>query len=256
MVHALTRRHGRIAALARGAHRPTSGYFAVLDLFDTLELAWRPRRGGALAELSRGALHTRRHRLARDPSRYRAALAALELAELGSRPGQPEPQLFGLLERALDRLAEGRASPLAARLAFELAFLDLHGLLPALGRCAACGRAAPPPDPRQPRVAFSAGAGGRLCPPCAAEAKAAGRRVGTLPLDTLEAAAAALDAERRGAPPPALEEELAVRTLDWVGRFTGYHLEDRPRSHRAFLAAPDRNARTPAAGRNPRPHPP
>jgi hypothetical protein len=37
--------------------------------------------------------------------------------------------------------------------------------------------------------------------------------------------------------------ELVARARDFVGRFLDYHLEARPKSHRTFLAAPDRNRR-------------
>ena len=40
VVHALTRAHGRVALLARGAYRPKSAYCGVLDLFDKHDL-WK-----------------------------------------------------------------------------------------------------------------------------------------------------------------------------------------------------------------------
>src|SRR5688572_21417940 len=60
VVHVITARHGRVHLLARGAYRTTSRYFAVLDLFDELELEWdaSPRR--ELQLLRSGTVHERR----------------------------------------------------------------------------------------------------------------------------------------------------------------------------------------------------
>ena len=55
-----TRQHGKIGLLARGAHRPKSRFYCVLDHFDTLELTWKEQRGRELQELREGDIHTRR----------------------------------------------------------------------------------------------------------------------------------------------------------------------------------------------------
>jgi hypothetical protein len=90
-------------------------------------------------------------------------------------------------------------------------------------------------------VAFSAGAGGRLCEPCAAEARRSGRRVGTLPTGVLEAA-------QRLSRPEALTDTDAApgageleSLRDFVARFLEYHLQGRPKSYREFLRTPNRN---------------
>jgi DNA repair protein RecO len=239
----LTREHGRVHLLARGAHRPRSRFFAVLDLFDTLELGWSEHPHRELAELRAGDVARRRRGVTRSLERYRAGASILELAELGSHPHQADPALFDLVERALDALADERRPPARTLVVFELGFLQNHGLAPALVRCAACGGAAPPlPGPRDaaPRAAFSATSGGRLCARCAELARAGGRRVGTLPVDVLEAA----EGLRRGdAPAAPLDPGLLTRVRDFVERFLCTHLDSLPRSFQRFLAAPNRNAR-------------
>jgi len=236
VVQLLTERAGRVHVLAKGAYRTTSRYFAVLDLFDTLELEWSESRSSDLGLLRSGAIAHRRRGLTRDLDAYRAALTALELCELAARPGQGEGGLFRLLDGFLDGLEDG-ADPGLALVVFELRFLQNLGLAPALQRCAACGDEAPPVGTG--RAAFSAGAGGRLCRPHAEEMRAAGRRVGTMPTDVLETAASLLAGST-----PTTTQDLCERLLDFVGRFLDYHLESRPASHRRFLAAPNRNART------------
>lgn len=247
VVQVLTRRHGRVHLLAKGAYRPTSRYFAVLDLFDTLELEWSRQRGAELGLLRRGTITRRARRVTGDLPRYRAALAMTELAEIASRPGQDERALFELLERGLVALEEPATPADRVSVVFELGFLQNLGLTPALTACAACG--GPAPAGRGDRVAFSAGAGGRLCGVHAEEARASGRRVGTLPLPVLAAADALSRPQPSHAPHGDLDPRLLERVRDFVGRFLDYHLETRPKSHRHFLSAPNRNA--PGAGAPP-----
>lgn len=255
VLQVLARESGRVHLIAKGAYRPTSRYFAALDLFDTLELTWSEQRGRELQTLSAATIRERRAGLARDGRRYRAALTALELAGAAAREGRPERGLFDLTRAVLDALGDPELPPDAALVAFELGFLDELGLAPALLACAACGRPATRRSGSQgargkaaagPRSDFSAGAGGRLCGACAREARAAGRRVGTLPLDVLELAARLAegspgDVARLRAALSGSDAAGLVRTRDFVARFLEYHLEARPRSYRRLLAAGHRN---------------
>lgn len=238
VVQTFTRRHGRVHLIAKGAYRATSRYFCVLDFFDTLDVEWSEGRGEALGILRWGTVLERRKTIAEDLERYRAALAMLELTELAGRPGQSELRLFDLLRSGLDALAVGRA-PNLALVVFELGFLQNLGLSPALDACAACGRTAAPVTPDGLRAAFSAGAGGRLCRPCAEEAKRAGRRVGTLPVAILSATK---DLAERGATDRDPSPDVLLRVRDLLERFLDYHLETRPKTSRAFLSVPNRNA--------------
>lgn len=236
-VSVLTSRHGLVRLLARGLHRPRSRFFALLDFFDELELEWSPSKRSELAMLRTGSLVVRRRGITRDLSRYSAAGSLLELASLGSRPGQVEAALFEHLSRALDELNSSDGQPDDVRIRFQLGFLRHHGLFPALETCAACGGEAPATGRPPGRVGFSAGAGGRLCVRCATEAHASGRRVGTLPLDVLVTAAKMDRGEACDGSP-----SLLLRVRDFVERFLDYHLEARPRSHQEFLARTNRNA--------------
>jgi DNA repair protein RecO len=242
--HALTRASGRVHVLAKGAYRPSSRYYAALDLFDTLELEWSATAGRELGVLVAASIETRRAAIPRDLEAFRAATTALELAALGSHEGSADPALFDALERTLDSLAAG-IGPQAALVEFELAFLHNLGLAPALSACASCGGVAPPLEqgsPADARVAFSASSGGRLCTACAIAARAAGRRVGTLPAAVLEQAAAILAGRTRA---DELPHEALERVRDFVARFLEVQLESRPASYRRFLSASNRNAARP-----------
>ncbi len=159
---------------------------------------------------------------------------------------------------------------------YELRLLQALGLEPALAVCAACGQAAPavsgirgqgpparvdqvpatgaePSPTAEPRAPFAPQAGGRLCPRHAAEAHAAGLRVGTLPVHILDGAHALVHGQghaasdqggsRPHAASAAAEHEFGERILDFAGRFLDHQLETRPKSHAEFLGAPDRNRR-------------
>ena len=242
VLHVLTREHGRVHLIAKGAYRPTSRYYAALDLFDTLELGWQYTAGRELQVLREATISVRRHTLALDLERYAAALTVLELAALGAPENASAHELFDDTSRALDALRTARSASLTL-IEFELRLLHNLGLAPALLRCAACGGAAPPlerEDDGDERAAFSAGAGGRFCSSCAAEARAAGRRVGTLPTRVL-ALAHACEAGARGVAAPEYDALELEHARDAVARFLEYHLEGRPVSYRQFLAVPNRN---------------
>jgi len=252
VVHALTRSHGRVQLIAKGAHRPKSRYVGVLDLFDTLELDWSGGRNSDLGTLREGALCVRRRGLTRSLPAYRSASTVVELLDIATRAGAADDSLFQLGEQALDALDTAESGHAGVLAGFELHLLDQLGLAPALGTCASCGGPAGPVDPRasEPRVPFSATAGGRLCAKHANEAHSAGVRVGTLPEAILVAAGAALRSPLDGPDLAAWPPDLAERVLDFAGRFLDHHLETRPKSHATFLSAPDRN-RSAARTRHP-----
>jgi len=265
VVHALTESGDRVQLIAKGAYRPKSRYAGVLDWFDTLRLGWvMPRKEGAdLGILHVGSVEVRRRLITRSIAAYRGAQTMVELIDVCTRSSAAERGLYRLLEAGLDALNVEQPRVLELLSAFELHLLAELGLPPALRVCAVCGGEAPEvvvPGGTEPRAAFSAQLGGRLCPYHAEEAHRQGARVGTMPRRVLETAAdwlerpfpvagAASPLPRAGHEPSTLANDpplagLAERVLDFTGRFLDHHLETRPRSHARFLSAPDRNRRT------------
>lgn len=241
VVHALTREHGRVHLLAKGAYRMRSRLFGVLDLFDTLHLSWSERPGVELGNLEEAQLLERRQRLAHNLESYRAALTVLELASLAAPERAACRELFELCRASLHALGS-TGSPALTLVEFELALLHNLGLEPALEACASCGGAAPATDTADPaaaRVEFSAAAGGRLCAECARRWRDSGGRVGTLPVDVLEFSAAL----RRPSDARAAPSELLERAHDFAARFLRHQLDCQPKSYRVFLSAPHRNRR-------------
>jgi DNA repair protein RecO (recombination protein O) len=234
LVHALTPRFGRVAVLAKGAYRLRSGYFGVLDFFDTLELTWRPSRTD-LGTLSAARILRRRRAVSTDLARYRAGLSTLELARRGAREGSPESPLFEALENALEGLGTTAADPGLILIAFDLAWLAQAGLAPACNHCAACGRSSQSPK-RGPQAFFSHARGGLLCSSCRVPPRGPGERIDALPWKVVEAAH---DLSRT--PIEHLEQvrrspQVTQGVAQLVTRFLEYHLERRLKSRRSTLA--------------------
>jgi DNA repair protein RecO (recombination protein O) len=234
VLHLLTPESGRVALLAKGAYRPSSAFFAVFDLFDTLDVRWSARAPRELGLVTRAALSTRRPALAGDLERYRIALGLLELAHLSAREEHEERVLFRWLEGALDLLQGGQANPAVAAVAADLALLDANGLAPALGTCASCGRKC---EERSGRVPFSTALGGRLCPACAAGAGARSAARESLPLNVLRVAESLMVATPAMLEHIRIEAGLLQRVRAFVASFLEYHLETRLRSRQGNSAA-------------------
>ena len=229
LVHLLTPGHGRISAIAKGAYRPSSGFCGVLDLFDTLRVRWTRADARSLAVVTGARIVERRRELTADLSRYRSALAVLELAHVAAREEHEERALFGLVEEALECMARSRVGPGLAQLAFDLAFLRLAGLSPALETCAACGRK---PEGRPASVPFSALLGGRLCASCARAARSHGRSIGSLPLNVVRVASSLMHSPPSMLEKIQLDRPLEERVRGFVERFLETHLETQLRARR------------------------
>ena len=256
LVHALSEHHGRVALLAKGAYRLRSGFFGVLDLFDTLELEWKPPKetenqkganrgdmqasGERLGTLSKARILVRRRALSQNLARYRSASTMLELARLGSMEEGPERELFQSLDSALDGLCHPRSDPLVAQLSFDLAFLSRMGIAPALGHCASCGRSSHGGNLR-PKAHFSHLRGGLLCSACSetgvsSQQRVHGDRVETLPWEWVRAAQALSDrAESQDPKDPALlqkdtPKEIQTALARLITTYLEHHLERRFKS--------------------------
>lgn len=167
VIHWLTEDRGRISTVAKGAMRPRNAMLGQFDQLYTCELVYyaHDREAAYITrELSPLAV---RARLRRD---WRAALAGLYLCDLALRatPAHvPAPELYRLLEEALDVLdTHGWLEPLP--LLFELRLLALLGLAPRFDRCATCDR----PLEAGVRTFFEVRRGGMVCARCAPDTAA------------------------------------------------------------------------------------
>ncbi len=222
IVRLLTREHGLLSALARGARRAKSATGAGLDLFAVGVAAVRMKPSTDLHNLTNFDLTRAHPHVAADVARFGAASALAELA-LKCAPAEPHPELFERLEEGLDALdrageSEGETAALAAcwRLVGAL------GFEPALDRCAVCG------VPVEAPVTFSAAQGGALCKAHRGDGE---RHTRLAPADR-DALAALLDGRW---PDPPLDARHAAAHRRLLMTFIRHHLaEDRPLPALAF----------------------
>jgi DNA repair protein RecO (recombination protein O) len=208
IVETLTRDHGRVAMVARGAKRRSSQLRGLLSPFSALALGWSGRgevKTLVRAEWTGGLV----------PLRGDALLAGFYLNELVVRllaRADPHPALFIAYAQALGALAGGRGRPDLALREFELELLRQTGHLPALDVCAV-GKAVAPTaryrvDPQRGLVAVDGDGEGISVSGATALAMAAGDLAG---------------------PGVAAEARAMLRLI------IRYHLEGRPLNTRRIL---------------------
>jgi DNA repair protein RecO (recombination protein O) len=178
ILHLYSEDRGRLGAIAKGVRRVKSRLGGRIEPFARVNLILRQGRGdlctitGADTVHAHPALRERRDSLERATQACDAVLRLLDSSE----PNRPA---YNLLARELALLdAEAGAAVRAQALAFRLKLLLAAGFAPELGACASCGE-------REHLGAFSAAAGGVVCPGCEAGSFALGVEAHTFLVDAL-----------------------------------------------------------------------
>jgi DNA repair protein RecO (recombination protein O) len=159
IVTILTRRTGRVRAVAKGVRRTSSRFGARLEPGVVVDLQLHEGRSldtvtQAVIIRPYGAL------IATDYQRHTAAAVMLETAErLTAEERQPAQRLFLLLVGGLRTLADDSHPASLVLDAFLLRSLAVSGYGMALDDCAVCGEEGPHPS-------LSVPAGGVVCPEC------------------------------------------------------------------------------------------
>ncbi|MEI8234310.1 MAG: DNA repair protein RecO [Verrucomicrobiota bacterium] len=123
----LTRDHGKLKTMARGALRPKSPFAGTLDLFFETEIAFVRSQRSEIHTLREVVLSTAFEGLRKDYGRVELAAYFVELLEVMTEPEHPVPELFDLLHRALAYL-EGASPSRRALLHFENELARLLGI--------------------------------------------------------------------------------------------------------------------------------
>jgi DNA repair protein RecO (recombination protein O) len=153
----LTRRHGRVRAVAKGVRRTRSKFGSTVEPFSHVDVQLYAGRNLDIVTQAE-SLHAYGDELVGDYGRYTAGTAVLETAErLTAEEREPSLRLFLLVVGALRALTE--RDPSLVLDAFLLRAMSVSGYAPALVDCARC--AAP-----GPHRAFSVPAGGVVCATC------------------------------------------------------------------------------------------
>lgn len=159
IVGLLTRRHGRVRAVAKGVRRTKSRWGARLEPFSHVDLQLYAGRELDIVTQA-DSLAAYGSSIVADYPSYTAGTAMLETAErLTAEEHEPSLRLYLLLVGGLRTLAEAQHAPTLVLDAFVLRSLSVAGYQPSLSDCARCGAAGP-------HRAFAVPAGGMVCPSC------------------------------------------------------------------------------------------
>jgi len=213
------RKGGRLATIAKGAHRPRSPFLGQFDLFYTCEILFYARPREQLHILKECSPLDTRPGLR---GNWRATAAASYFAALFQRvcpPEAPHPELFDLLDSVLDFLPRS-PQPLAGPLIAELKLLQALGISPALDACLACKR--PIRADEMPCV-FSRERGGLLCGACAGAADGGAAVLARDVLGVLRFWQAAADARAAAACRCAPAQLAKIASI--LDLFIQYHVE-------------------------------
>ncbi len=159
IVTLLTRRHGRLRAVAKGVRRTRSRFGARLEPGAVVDLhLWEGRSLDVIREVV--GLASYGEQLVGDYPAYTTGQAVLEAAErLTAMEREPAPRLYALTTGALASLATRAHAPTLVLDAYLLRALAAAGYRPALLECAQCGA----PGPHR---AFAVASGGAMCQDC------------------------------------------------------------------------------------------
>ncbi len=159
IITVLTKRNGRVRAVAKGVRRTKSKFGATVEPFSHVDLQLYVGRSLDIVNQAE-SLMSYGEILAADYPRWTAGTAVLETAErLTAEEKEPALRLFLLVIGALRALTEGEKDPSLVLDAFFLRAMSVAGYAPALDECAGCGA----PGPHR---AFSVPAGGTVCGSC------------------------------------------------------------------------------------------
>ncbi len=159
IVTLLTRREGRVRAVAKGVRRTKSRFGSRLEPFSHVDLQLYAGRNLDIVTQAE-TLDPFGPSLVADYSRYTCATAIVETAErLTAEEREPSLRLYLLVVSALRALTETLRDPSLVLDAFLLRAMALAGWEPALTDCARCAE----PGPHRH---FSVPAGGMVCPAC------------------------------------------------------------------------------------------
>lgn len=159
IVTLLTRRNGRVRAVAKGIRRTSSRFGGRLEPGGHVDVQFYTGRSLDIINQVE-SIHAYGAELVDDYPRYTTAIAVLETAErLSVEEREPSLRLYLLVIGALRALIERERSSSLVLDAFMVRSMAVAGWEPALRDCARCGRDGP-------HRAFSVPAGGAVCGQC------------------------------------------------------------------------------------------
>ena len=217
IVTLLTRRTGRVRAVAKGVRRTRSRFGARLEPGSVSELQlWASHTaetGHETLDIVSEATSVANYgeKASHDYASHTVLQAVLEAAtRFTAEEREPAPRIYALTVGALHALSEKEHAPGLVLDAYLLRAMRFSGYEPALIDCARCGE----PGPHR---AFSVPAGGSVCPECRPSGAASPSPAATtLMVELLEARWATADAS---------DEPTRSQASGLVSALVGFHLE-------------------------------
>ena len=165
IVKLMTRDHGKITAMAKGARRPKSPFEAALDVLAICRIVFLHKTSGAMNLLTEAKLERRFRSSATNLKRLYAGYYVVELLNTLTDEGDSHPELFDQAIKTIVEIdsTDSDEDELNQKLLqFELNVLGFLGHLPMLTKCVSCGKE----KTALTRVSFGLNAGGILCQEC------------------------------------------------------------------------------------------
>ncbi|WP_344678019.1 DNA repair protein RecO [Saccharopolyspora taberi] len=155
----LTRRYGKVRAVAKGVRRTTSRFGARVEPFCHVDVQlYTGRTLDVITQVQ--TVDAFGVHIVDDYQRYTAACAVLETVDrLAAEEGEPVLRLYLLATGALRALSGRERDPSLVLDAFLLRAMSFAGWAPALAECARCNAPGP-------HGAFNVAAGGAVCAQC------------------------------------------------------------------------------------------
>ncbi|WP_084130693.1 DNA repair protein RecO [Demequina sp. NBRC 110055] len=159
IVTMLTRRYGKVRAVAKGVRRTTSRIGSRMEPFMLVDVQlYEGRSLDIVSQVETKEPYARR--IAEDYALYTAATAMVETADkLVDHEKEPSYEHYRLLHGGLGALSRRAHDPGLVLDSFLLRSLALAGYEPSFDDCASCGR----PGPHR---AFAVAGGGAVCETC------------------------------------------------------------------------------------------
>ncbi len=158
IVTMLSRRHGKVRAVAKGVRRTSSRFGARLEPFMVADVQLYQGRTLDIVQQAE-SLGSYGAAIVADYDRYTSAHAMVETADRLNE-AEATPQQYLLLVGGLRTLSQGGHEPRAVLDSYLLRAMSLSGWAPALDECARCAAAGP-------HDWFVAPLGGSICADCA-----------------------------------------------------------------------------------------
>jgi DNA repair protein RecO (recombination protein O) len=210
IVTLLTRRHGRVRAVAKGVRRTGSKFGARLEPFSQVDCQFYAGRELDIVTQTE-TISAYGGTIVSDYPGYTSATAILETAErLTAAEREPALRLYLLVVGALRAIAERRHDPGLVLDSFVLRALAVAGWAPALDACARCGA-------EGPHRWFSPATGGLVCSDCRISGSA------TISVETLQLLAALANGDWEPAEASESRERRAASGV--VAAYLQWHLE-------------------------------